>query len=198
MSTPGTHFTAETTEAMRIKCLSQRHNILIPGFEPSTSVSRNRHSNHMTNMLYTICYNNFKTCYIYIYIVIFTSYANSCMPITIFTLQIKLIYLSMSEKHYWDLNNIKRNKPATSTLVTGTTTATFSSFEVKEFIINSAPKSCDLDSTHSKLLVECQDSILPYLTDLFNSSLASDIFSNASNQPLTYLFSKRGVLTTMI
>ena len=36
---------------MRITCLAQGHNILLPGFEPSTSVSGNRHSNHMTNML---------------------------------------------------------------------------------------------------------------------------------------------------
>ena len=35
----GTHFTAESTEAMRIKCLAQRHNIVMPGFAPSTSVS---------------------------------------------------------------------------------------------------------------------------------------------------------------
>ena len=44
---PGTHFTAESTEAMRIKCLAQGHNILMPGFEPPTSVSSNRHPNHM-------------------------------------------------------------------------------------------------------------------------------------------------------
>ena len=67
----------------------------------------------------------------------------------------------------------------TSTLVTGTTAATFSSFEkvsqltVKECILNSAPKSCELDP--SKLLIECIDSILPSLTDLFKSSLASGI-----------------------
>ena len=48
---PGTHFTAESTEAMRIKCLAQKRSILIPGFQPSTSVSRNQHTNHMTNML---------------------------------------------------------------------------------------------------------------------------------------------------
>ena len=47
----GTHFTGESTEEMRIKCLAQGHNTLIPGFEPSTSVSRNRQSNHTTNML---------------------------------------------------------------------------------------------------------------------------------------------------
>ena len=69
----------------------------------------------------------------------------------------------------------------TSTLVTGTTAATFSSFEkvsqltVKECILNSAPKSCELDPIPSKLLIECLDSILPSLTVLFNSSLASGI-----------------------
>ena len=67
----------------------------------------------------------------------------------------------------------------TSTLVTGTTTATFSSFEtvsqltVKECILISAPKSCELDPIHSKLVMECLDSILPSFDDLFNSSLAS-------------------------
>ena len=46
-----THFTAKSTEAMRIKCLAQGHKMQMPGFEPSTSASRNRYSNHMTNML---------------------------------------------------------------------------------------------------------------------------------------------------
>ena len=70
----------------------------------------------------------------------------------------------------------------TSTLVTGTTAATFSSFEkvsqltVKECILNSAPKSCELDPIPSKLLIECLDYILPSLTDLFNSSHASGFF----------------------
>ena len=69
----------------------------------------------------------------------------------------------------------------TSTLVTGTTAATFSSFEkvsqltVKECILISAPRSCELDPIPSKLLIECLDSILPSLTDLFNSSLESGI-----------------------
>ena len=41
---PGTQFTAESNEAMRIKYFAQGHNILmLPGFEPSTPVSRNRH-----------------------------------------------------------------------------------------------------------------------------------------------------------
>ena len=71
---------------------------------------------------------------------------------------------------------------ATSALVTGTIAATFSSFEkvsqitVKECILNSPPKSCELDPIPSKLLIECLDSILPSLTDLFSSSLASGIF----------------------
>ena len=51
LSPPGTDFTTESTEAMRIKRLAQGHNILLPGFEPSTSVSRNRHSSQTTNML---------------------------------------------------------------------------------------------------------------------------------------------------
>ena len=70
----------------------------------------------------------------------------------------------------------------TSTLVTGTTAATFSSFEkvspltVKECILITAPESCELDPIPSKLIIECLDSILPSLTGLFNSSLASGIF----------------------
>ena len=70
----------------------------------------------------------------------------------------------------------------TSTLVTGTTIVTFSSFDkvsqltVKKCILISAPKSCELDPNPSKLLIECLYSILPSLTDLFNSSLSSGIF----------------------
>ena len=37
LSPPGTHFTAESIEAMRMKCLAQVHNILMSGFELSTS-----------------------------------------------------------------------------------------------------------------------------------------------------------------
>ena len=37
----GTHWSAVSTEAMRIKCLAQEHDILIQfGIEPSTSVAR--------------------------------------------------------------------------------------------------------------------------------------------------------------
>ena len=80
------------------------------------------------------------------------------------------------------LRAIIASEHVTSTLVTGTNAATFSSFEkvsqltVKECILNSAPKSCELDPIPSKLLIECLDSILPSLTDLFSSSLASGIF----------------------
>ena len=42
LSPPGTHFTAKSTEAMRIKCHAQGHNILMSGIEQSTSVSQNR------------------------------------------------------------------------------------------------------------------------------------------------------------
>ena len=78
----------------------------------------------------------------------------------------------------------------TSTLVTGTTVATYSSFEnvsqltVKECILISAPKSCELDPIHSKLLIECLDSILPSLTDLFNSSLGSGVFKKCLKSAL--------------
>ena len=47
---------------------------------------------------------------------------------------------------------------------------------VKECILISAPKSCEHDPIPSILLIECLDSILPSLTYLFNSSLASGIF----------------------
>ena len=78
----------------------------------------------------------------------------------------------------------------TSTLVTGTTAATFSSFQkvsqltVKECILISAPTSCERDPIPSKLLIECLDCILPSLTDLFNSSSASGIFPHCFKSPL--------------
>ena len=40
LSPPGTHFTAESTEAMRIKSLAQGENILMLRFEPTTFVSQ--------------------------------------------------------------------------------------------------------------------------------------------------------------
>ena len=86
----------------------------------------------------------------------------------------------------------------TSTLVTLTTAAIFSSFEnvsqltMKECILNSAPKSCELDPIPSKLLIEYLDSILPSLTDLFNSSLVSGILTQCFKSALvTPIIKKR-------
>ena len=39
---------------MQIKCLAQGHDILMPGFEPYTSVTTNRHFNQMINMIVII------------------------------------------------------------------------------------------------------------------------------------------------
>ena len=85
-----------------------------------------------------------------------------------------------------------------STLVTWTTTATFSSFEkvsqltVKECILISAPRSCELDPIPTKLLIGCLDSILPSLTDQFNSSLTSGIFPQCFKSALvTPILKKR-------
>ena len=48
----GTQPTAESTEAMLVKCLAQVHNILMQlGFEPSIAANRNRRLTNMTNML---------------------------------------------------------------------------------------------------------------------------------------------------
>ena len=64
-----------------------------------------------------------------------------------------------------------------------------SQLTVKECILNSAPKSCELDPIPSKLLIECLDSIL---TDLFNSSLASGIFPQCFKSALvTPILKKR-------
>ena len=82
---------------------------------------------------------------------------------------------------------------STSTLVTGTTTTT-SLFErvsqstIKECIRNSAPKSYDLDPIPSRLLVECQDSILSLIYSNLLLHLASS--HNAANQ-LSPMLKKR-------
>ena len=88
----------------------------------------------------------------------------------------------------------------TSTLVTGTTAATFFSFEklsqltVKDCILNLASKSCELDPIPSNLLIECLDSILPSLTDLFYSSLAFGIFPQCFKSALVTPFLKKRCL----
>ena len=67
-----------------------------------------------------------------------------------------------------------------------------SQLTVIECILNSAPKSCELDPIPSKLLIECLDSILPSLTDLFNSSLVSGIFPQCFKSDLvTPILKKR-------
>ena len=67
-----------------------------------------------------------------------------------------------------------------------------SQLTVKECILNSAPKSCELDPIPSKLVIECLDYILPSLTDLFNSSLVSGICQQCSKSALvTPILKKR-------
>ena len=70
-----------------------------------------------------------------------------------------------------------------------------SQITVKECILSSTPKSCELDPIPSKLVIECLDSILPSLTDLFNSSLASS--HNASNQLLSHILKHIGLVVRM-
>ena len=112
-----------------------------------------------------------------------TSYHSACLPsifINNFTNKVLKLRANIASEH------------VASALVTGTTAATLSSFEkvsqftVKECILNSAPNSCELDPTPSKLLVECLDSIISliYFT-IFLHLLASS--HNASNQLLLLL-----------
>ena len=117
---------------------------------------------------------------------IVNAFSNRHPPKTLPTIYHSADIPSIFIKHFTNkVEKLRANiasEHVTSTLVTLTTAATFSSFEkvsqltVKECILNSAPKSCELDPIPSKLLIECLDSILPSLTDLFNSSLASGIF----------------------
>ena len=102
-----------------------------------------------------------------------TIYPSADLPsifIKLFTNKVEKLRASIASEH------------GTSTLSTGTTAATFSSFEkvsqstVKECILNSDPKSCEHDSIPSKFLIECVDSIFPSLTDQINSFHASGIF----------------------
>ena len=69
-----------------------------------------------------------------------------------------------------------------------------SQLTVKECILISSPKSCELDTIPSKLLLECLDSILPSLTDLFNYSLASCIFPQCIKSALVAPILKKGCL----
>ena len=69
-----------------------------------------------------------------------------------------------------------------------------SQLTVKECILISAPKSCELDPIPSKLLIECLDYILPSLTDLFSSSLSSGIFPQCFKSALVTPILKRKCL----
>ena len=55
---------------------------------------------------------------------------------------------------------------------------------------NSVPKSCDLDHIPSKLIIECLDSILSYVTDMLQKSFKTfdDILALFSLQRLNFLF----------
>ena len=67
-----------------------------------------------------------------------------------------------------------------------------SKLTVKECILSSAPKSCELDPIPSKRLIECLDFILPSLTALLDSSLASGIFPQCIKSALvTPILKKR-------
>ena len=68
-----------------------------------------------------------------------------------------------------------------------------SQLAVKECILNSAPKSFELLPIPSKLSIEYLDYILNSLTDPCNSFLHLASSHSASNQPLSHLFSKRGL-----
>ena len=91
------------------------------------------------------------------------------------------------------------SETVTTKIVTGTTAATFSSFEkvsqltVDECILISDPMSCELDRNPSKLLIECLYFIIPSLTDLFNSSLAFCIFPQCSISALVTPILKKEV-----
>ena len=98
--------------------------------------------------------------------------------------------LSLFIKHFTNkVEKLRANiasEPVTSILIIGMTTATISSLEkvsqptVKECILNSALKSCDLDPIPSKLLIEYPDSILPSLTDqFFKSALVTPILKKS-------------------
>ena len=67
-----------------------------------------------------------------------------------------------------------------------------SQLTVKECILISAPKSCELGPIHSKLLIECLYYILTSLTVLFNSFPASGIFPQCFKSALvTPILKKR-------
>ena len=69
---------------------------------------------------------------------------------------------------------------------------------VKQTILNSAAKPCDLDEFPTHLLRECLDCLLPYITSLINDSLASGIFPSSFKTALVkQLLPKKLLLTQM-
>jgi hypothetical protein len=79
--------------------------------------------------------------------------------------------------------NAKPVNASTSPLSTASYTATtMFQFEpvspeaVRKCILSSKPKTCQLDAIPTSLMIECLDAVLPAITDLFNSSLASGVF----------------------
>ena len=135
-----------------------------------------------------------------------TIYPSADLPsifINLFTNKVEKLRANIASEHNYRIITIN-NYIINSAIVSGTTAATFSLFEkvsqltVKECILNSADRSCELDPILFKLLIECLDSILPSLTDLFNSSLASGFFFQCFKSALVTPILKRGVLITMI
>ena len=50
---------------------------------------------------------------------------------------------------------------------------------MKQTILNSAAKTCDLDAFPTDLLLECLDCLLPHITSVIYDSLASGIFPSS-------------------
>ena len=69
---------------------------------------------------------------------------------------------------------------------------------VKYSILNSAAKTCELDTFPTHLLLECLDCPLPYITSVSNDSLTSGIFPSSFKTALVkQLLPKKLLLTQM-
>jgi hypothetical protein len=80
------------------------------------------------------------------------------------------------------------------------TKSSFSKFQpvtevvVRNAIIKSSPKTCDLDPIPTPLLVECLDVLLPSLTALINSSLTNGVFPEVCKSALVSPLLKKSTL----
>lgn len=80
------------------------------------------------------------------------------------------------------------------------TSSSFGAFQlvteatVRECILKSPPKTCELDSIPTPLLLECLDSVLPSITALINSSLTTGIFPEAFKKALVSPLLKKATL----